>query len=164
MPEPLVYSKPPSGALRLAFRLPILLYRLHLGWLLGDRFLMMTHKGRKSGIWRKVVVEVVRHDKAGQTYYIASGWGKKSDWYKNILKNPKVIVNSGGKKMEAVAETLTEDQAIPVFRDYATRHPVAFRGLSKFMIGESLDASNDSLQRAAQILPLVALKPLDGNQ
>jgi len=35
--------------LRLAFRLPIYLYRLDLGWLLGHRFLLLVHRGRESG-------------------------------------------------------------------------------------------------------------------
>src|SRR5215212_10162331 len=39
----------PAGALRLAFRLPIYLYRLDLGWLLGHRFLLLVHRGRESG-------------------------------------------------------------------------------------------------------------------
>ncbi|MBE3142614.1 MAG: hypothetical protein IMZ61_01640 [Planctomycetes bacterium] len=39
----------PRGLLRLSLRLPILLYKAHLGWVLGDRFLMLTHTGRKSG-------------------------------------------------------------------------------------------------------------------
>ena len=164
MPEPLIDSKPPRGILRLFFRLPIWLYHLHLGWLLGDRFLLLTHKGRKSGLPREVVVEVVNHDKSNQTYFIASGWGKKSDWYKNIQVNHRVTIQSGGNKMEAIAETLDADQAVAEFREYASRHPSAFRNLSKFMIGEALDGSDESLERAAHLLPLVALKPFNGTK
>lgn len=36
----------PTGALRLAFRLPIYLYRLGLGQLLGHRFMLLTHRAR----------------------------------------------------------------------------------------------------------------------
>src|SRR5215204_4945342 len=39
----------PTGALRLAFRLPIYLYWLGLGQLLGHRFMLLTHRGRRSG-------------------------------------------------------------------------------------------------------------------
>jgi len=45
----------PTGASRLAFRLPIYLYRLNLGWLLGHRFLMLVHRGRRSGLLRETV-------------------------------------------------------------------------------------------------------------
>ena len=50
----------PSGTLRLVFRLPIYLYRLNLGWLLGHRGLLLTHQGRKSGLLRETVLEVIR--------------------------------------------------------------------------------------------------------
>ncbi|MFL7870015.1 MAG: nitroreductase family deazaflavin-dependent oxidoreductase, partial [Anaerolineales bacterium] len=76
-----IVDTPPSKALRFGLRLPIWLYRLRLGWLLGDRFLMLTHTGRKSGLPRHVVIEVVQHDKETDTYYVVSGWGEKSDWY-----------------------------------------------------------------------------------
>jgi hypothetical protein len=64
MPARLSETHPPRGLLRLALRLPIWLYRWRLGWLLGDRFLLLTHTGRKSGLPRQVVLEVVHHDEA----------------------------------------------------------------------------------------------------
>jgi hypothetical protein len=44
--------------LRLAFRLPIYLYRLDLGRLLGHRFLLLVHQGRRSGLLRETALEV----------------------------------------------------------------------------------------------------------
>src|SRR5690348_10009358 len=73
-------STPPSGVLRLVLRLPIALYRLKLGWLLGQRFVLLHHIGRKSGQVRETVVEVVVHDRASDTYSIVSGWGKRANW------------------------------------------------------------------------------------
>ncbi len=92
-----IVDRPPSKALRLGLRLPIWLYRARLGWLLGDRFLMLTHTGRKSGLPRQTVIEVVQHDKGTDTYYVVSGWGEKSDWYQNIRKSPSVTVHVGGR-------------------------------------------------------------------
>jgi hypothetical protein len=54
----------PRGLVRIAVRLPILLYWLGLGWLLGHRFLLLTHRGRVSGQVRHTVLEVIRHDRA----------------------------------------------------------------------------------------------------
>jgi hypothetical protein len=82
----------PRGLTRLAFRLPIWLYRLRLCWLLGERFLMLTHIGRKSGRPRYTVIEVVRHDRASDCYVIASGFGAHTDWFRNIQKNHNVLV------------------------------------------------------------------------
>ena len=59
-------SKPPRGLLRFLLRLPIWLYQLHLGFLLGHRFLLLTHTGRRSGLLRRTVVEVVSYDRRYQ--------------------------------------------------------------------------------------------------
>ena len=44
------------------FKLPLLLYRLHLGWLLGKRFMQLTHVGRHSGKVRRTILAVLRFD------------------------------------------------------------------------------------------------------
>ncbi len=43
-------NKQPHGPLRLLLPMPILLYRVHMGWLLGGGFLKITHIGRKSSL------------------------------------------------------------------------------------------------------------------
>ena len=73
-------TRPPHGLMRWLLRAPVWLYRLGLGGLLGDRFLLLTHIGRKSGQLRQNVLEVVEHDEATGAYVIASGWGDKADW------------------------------------------------------------------------------------
>jgi deazaflavin-dependent oxidoreductase (nitroreductase family) len=120
-------TKPPRGLLRWLLRLPIWLYRLRLGWLLGDRFLVLTHIGRTSGRARQNILEVVGHDEATDTYIIASGWGEHADWLRNIQKNRHVLVDVHGRRFEALAERLSEAAATREARDYARRHPRAFR-------------------------------------
>jgi deazaflavin-dependent oxidoreductase (nitroreductase family) len=151
-------SSPPRGLARLAFRLPIWLYRLRLGWLLGDRFLMLTHIGRKSGLPRQAVIEVVRHDRASDTYIIASGFGPHVDWFRNIQKNPNVVVQSGARRLEAVAERLPLDVAADELRSYAQRHPRAFHMITKLLIGQELDGSTESWRQLATTVPMVALR------
>ncbi len=68
-----IVSHPPDKALRFGLRLPIWLYRMKLGWLLGNHFLLLVHIGRKSGKSRQTVIEVVQHDKKTDTYYVVSG-------------------------------------------------------------------------------------------
>ncbi len=63
-----LFSLPlPHGILGWLLKLPIGLYRVHLGSLLGDRFLMLTHIGRKTGRSHHTVIEVVLHDRANET-------------------------------------------------------------------------------------------------
>ena len=91
-----IRKSPPRGLLRLAARTPIWLYRLRLGWLLGGRFLMLTHIGRKTGRPRQVVLEVVRHDRDSNSFIVASGWGEQSNWFQNVQKTPQVWCKAAG--------------------------------------------------------------------
>jgi hypothetical protein len=73
MPEKIGTPQPPRGFKRLFLRTPIWCYRLGCGWLLGKRFLLLTHTGRLSGFSRQTVLEVVDYDPDTDTYVIASG-------------------------------------------------------------------------------------------
>lgn len=64
----------PKGWLHALLRIPILLYRVHMGWLLGHRFLLLTHVGRKSGTRHHTVLEVVCYASLSRTCIVASGW------------------------------------------------------------------------------------------
>lgn len=150
----------PSGLLRALFRLPIVLYRMNLGPLLGGRFLMLTHRGRKSGLPRRTVVEVVSNDEATGTYYVAAAWRERSDWYLNILKNPRVGVQVGNRKFEAEAIQTSREEAERVLWEYAQRHPVAFRELTLVMLGERLPSTRETCLRVAESVPVISLKPV----
>ena len=154
---------PPSKALRFGLRLPIWLYRAHLGWLLGSRFLMLTHTGRKSGLPRQVVIEVVQHKKETGAYYVVSGWGEKSDWYQNIRKTPSVTIHTGGRTFQSEAEFVSKENAVPILESYARNHPVAFQELSGLFLGEHGKPSRDAPERIAEKMPMVAFHPENGS-
>ena len=154
----ILHMRPPHGLTRLAARLPIWLYQAGLGWLLGDRFLMLTHIGRKSGLSRQVVLEVVAHDKGDDTYVVASGWGERSDWFRNIQHNPEVVVTTGRRRFAARSCWLSTDEATQTLCDYVRRHPVVGRNVGKLILGEPLDGREESCRRVAEVIPLVALR------
>lgn len=149
--------QPPRGLSRLLWRLPIVLYRAHLGWLLGERFLLLTHIGRKSGRPRQAVIEVVRHDLAEDTYYSVSGFGEKADWFRNILKTPEVSIQVGRRTVSAQAERLSNEGAEDELLNYSRRHPTAFNNLAGFL-GYNLDGSDASIRALANLLPVVRFR------
>ena len=153
-------TDPSKGLLRIGVRLPVLLYRSRMGWILGGRFLMPTTTGRKAGLPRRTVLEVELHDQETHTYYIASGWGEKSDWFRNIQKTPTVAVNVGLRQFEAMAIRLSQEEAECVLTDYARQHPHSARFLMRLMIGLQLDTAEDQSRSLAHSIPLVALKPV----
>lgn len=149
----------PSGISRLLYRSPIWLYDLHLDRILGNRFLKLTHTGRSSGLPRQVVLEVVKHEPQSGTYYVASAWGDRSDWVKNIRANPRVTVQVCGQQHEMLAEQLTPDQGEGIILDYAGKHPTTMVNLARYM-GYQLDGSEADFRELGHLLLMFALKPL----
>ncbi len=149
----------PCGFLRFALRLPIWLYHLRLGWLLGERFLLLTHTGRKSGLARQTVIEVVRHDKTTGTYFVASGFGHKTDWLLNIKQNPNVLITVRQRAHLAHARLLSESDSAKELLDYAKRHPIAFRELSALLTGKSIEATEENCRQFAKSAPITAFEP-----
>lgn len=150
--------EPPTGVTRVLFRLPTVLYRLHLGWLLGGRFLLLGHVGRRSGRRRRVVLEVVEHDAAAGTYTIVSGYGTRADWYRNLLAHPRVELTVGGRRRRALAVPVAAGEGGEVLLRYARRHPRAIRGLVRFT-GFQADGSDAGYRRIGEQLVFLRLEP-----
>lgn len=156
--KPILRSRP-TGILRLTFHLPIHLYRLNLGWLLGHRFLLLTHSGRKSGRIYQTVLEVVRYDSATRESIVLSGWGKRADWYRNTEASPALEVRIGHERYVLPRQRFLapeEDQA--VISEYAHHHPLAFRFLAR-AFGYPLDRTEAERKQFAESLRLVAFRP-----
>ncbi|MCA9995353.1 MAG: nitroreductase family deazaflavin-dependent oxidoreductase [Anaerolineales bacterium] len=134
--------KRPFGLQRLFFRFPIYLYRAHLGWLLGKRFLLLNHTGRKSGLPRQTVLEVAHYDVASDTYTIASGFGTRSDWYRNLQHNPDVAIQIGRRKTAAHARFLSPDESGQAMVRYAQQYPQMAKRLIQ-VLGFEGDGSDD---------------------
>ena len=154
---------PPRGCSRLIWRLPIWLLRAHLGWLLTSHFLLVEHVGRKSGKTRRVVLEIIKHDKASDIYFVAAGFGPSSDWYLNLVKTPRARIQSGFRKADAVAEVMPIDDAERIITDYARRYPASIRMLAK-ILGYEVRQGEHDYRGFAKFLPIVALKVIGENE
>jgi deazaflavin-dependent oxidoreductase (nitroreductase family) len=74
---------------------------------LGGRFVLLKHTGRRSGVVRQTVLEVVDHDDAFAQVVVCSGWGERSDWYRNVSADPSISFESKGSvTMEAMEERI----------------------------------------------------------
>lgn len=133
-------------------RAPIWLYRAGFGFLFGSRLLMLEHTGRKTGAQRYVVLEVVARPTPG-TFIVASGFGAKADWFRNIEANSQVMLYLGGyRPRRADARILDRCDASAALADYASAHPRAWRTLRP-VFQTTLGAQIDD---QATTLPLVA--------
>lgn len=110
-------------------RAPIWLFRARLGFMTGSRLLMLEHTGRNTGAKRYVVLEVVSRPEPGK-YVVASGFGQRAQWFRNIRANSSVRVFIGGHAPRpAIAYILDPSDARAALQAYAHDHPRAWRNL-----------------------------------
>jgi hypothetical protein len=86
--------------------------------------------------------------------YVPAAYGRKSDWYRNLLVGPQAEVNHRGKRIKVVAETVSIETATEEFTRYAADHPRSARNLGKLM-----GIPFDDPRGVAEKIPLVALRP-----
>ncbi len=140
-------------------RAPIRLYRWHLGWLLGKRFLLLTHTGRTTGQPRQVVLEVAGYDPRSDTYLVASGFGSRAQWYRNIRRNPDVTIQVGRRRTIAVASPLTPEASGHAMAKYASQYPRIAARLMR-VCGLEVDGTTDDFYLVGRDhVPFVRLTP-----
>lgn len=119
-------------------RAPIALYRAGLGFLFGARLLMLEHTGRRTGLPRYVALEVVDHPDPN-VYVVASGFGEKAQWFRNVMAHPDVRVWTGGRRgVPASARRMATAEADATLRRYIAAHPRAWDAMSA-VLDRSID-------------------------
>ena len=69
-------------------------------------FALITTIGRRSGLPRRQPVRAVRLD---GRLVIASIHGDRSDWYRNLVRNPRVLVKLGSRTFSGNARCLLDE-------------------------------------------------------
>lgn len=137
------------------FRAPISLYRVGLGFLLGRRFLMLEHLGRKSGQPRRTVLEVVVDDP--DAAYVAAAWGAEAQWLQNVRANPDVVFHLGSRRYETKAEIVEKRMAHELMARYASAHPKVLDRLAAFILEDPGDTPGEQAAQVAASVPMVRL-------
>ena len=137
---------------------PRIAYALGLGPLIGRLVLLLTTRGRKTGLLR---VTPLQYEQIEGKYYVASAFGTRTDWYRNILADPGVRVRVGRKVFNAIAEPSTDPGQIADFLEYRlARHPRMI-GMMLRAEGLSPSPSRQDLESLADEKALVILHPGD---
>jgi len=152
---------PPNAALRRVFRAPVYLYRWKCGWLLGHRFLLLIHLGRRTGRRRHTVLEVMEYRREGPEAVVMSAFGRNADWLRNIeaIPNPRVVI--GSQSFIAAHRFLDEEEAVQAIAGYEQRNwviaPIIRSVLSRFL-GWRYRGSATDRRRLVKQLPLIAFR------
>ena len=143
------------------FKLPILQYKLGLGWVIGRYILLLTTTGRKTGLPRYTPLEY-EYDREHDRYRIAAGWGGNTDWYRNLLADPHLTVQVGRRKFAAIAEPAPDEEVARYMMEVSQRHPRMDRVWNRWS-DRPVDGSFESYLYAAKFFPSVWLEPVEKN-
>jgi len=148
--------------LRSAFALPDRVYALGAGRLLGHRFVRLTHTGRRSGRQFHVVVEVARYDRRSGEAVVVSGFGRRADWYRNLVAGGPAYVDFGHGPRRADHRELDTEEALAVFAHYERHNRLLmplFRPALSALLGWRYDGSEGARRRLVEAMPMLALRP-----
>jgi deazaflavin-dependent oxidoreductase (nitroreductase family) len=151
----------PGPVLRRLLALPAGAYRVDAGWLLGHRFLLLTHRGRRTGRVYRTVLEVMRWQPARAEAVVMSGFGPASQWYRNVRAGGALEIRLGRERFHPAVRPLSEDEAVAVLADYERRNRLIapmVRAVLTRLAGVRYDGSDSSRRRVVQALPLVAFR------
>lgn len=102
---------------------PTLMFRLGLGRIMPGSFVLITHRGRKSGALRRTCVEAIHRDPATGEFVVFSSRGDRADWYRNLQAAPPVEVQVRGRRFAPRQHFLSAGEVLPLLRSYVERHP-----------------------------------------
>lgn len=124
---------------RALVRAPIWLYRLRIGFVLGQRMLLLEHRGRRSGLARHTVLEVIDRPRPG-SYVVAAGFGHRAQWCRNVLADPRVRISVGFRRaVPARVVPLSSTAVEATLTRYAEQHPKAWS-----VLGPTLQSALDA--------------------
>ena len=116
---------PANGLRKALFKMPILLWRLGLGPIIGRVLILITQTGRKSGLPRRTMVE---YHKLDGVKYAPCAFGPQSDWYQNILADSHLTIQTAYGVESVTATRVTSDQELlAVYNLFRRRDPPLLR-------------------------------------
>ena len=107
----------------------------------GRDLLLLTTTGRKSGRQYTTPIVFTRSDDRLLVYGSNSGGASHPDWYLNLLADPRVVVEVGAERYEAIATPLEPEERNREFAAQVARNPVF----------------GDYEQKTDRVIPVIAL-------
>jgi deazaflavin-dependent oxidoreductase (nitroreductase family) len=137
---------------------PQLAYRLGLGPIIGRKVLLLTTKGRKSGLHR---VTPLQYEEINGDFYLGSARGQKADWFRNIVAHPMVEVRVGSRHFRGHAEQVTDPERIADFLQVRLNNNPKFVGAIMRAAGYSGKPDREQLLSYVMGRAMVIVHPLD---
>jgi deazaflavin-dependent oxidoreductase (nitroreductase family) len=85
--------------------------------------IVLHHTGRRSGQPRKTGLQQIYQDRDSGRYFVAAAYGPTSDWWRNTVANPRVMVEVDGRVIEAVAAPVDSEEAVAIMEAAIEENP-----------------------------------------
>ncbi len=138
-------------------KMPLVLYRLGLGRMLGKRFMLLTHKGRRSGKVYRTVLAVLRFNEKTREVLAVSPWSA-SNWYRNIQATPALEVETGDVRYAPAQRDLSPEEIAALFVEFRKEHPIFSRMIARIP-GWNIDSTYAEFLALARTLRGVSFYP-----
>jgi deazaflavin-dependent oxidoreductase (nitroreductase family) len=127
-----------------------------MGTPLGGWILLLRVRGRKSGLVREHALSYLVAD---GSVWVMAGFGRRTEWYRNLLADPQVEVVLPGRALRCRAEIADE----PEVRSHIIPRLARAAGLPGYLIGvDPYRASPVAVMSATAWVPLIRLRPENG--
>ncbi|MBZ0302063.1 MAG: nitroreductase family deazaflavin-dependent oxidoreductase [Anaerolineae bacterium] len=147
----------PKGLSRYLIRLPIWVYQSGLGRLMsGMRLMVLTTWGRQSGLPRHTAIEYRTH---GSKIYVVSAWGRRPNWYRNLIAQPVVRVRLGRQTFSARAQVVEDaGEALRVLYLFRKRAPFIYDPILTYL-SDHQSVNSRTLPDVSHKFTIVRLDP-----
>jgi deazaflavin-dependent oxidoreductase (nitroreductase family) len=150
-------SDPQRPLMRAFLRTPIMLYRTPLRAMLGPFYVLIEHRGRKSGRVCRTVVDRLHTDRETGEVFVTSAWGDKSDWFRNIQAAPASGVWIGRRRFEPIQRIVELEEAYEIHRKAKEERPLAIRfGLA--LVNYPFPKTEKDLRELTRFMPVVGFR------
>jgi hypothetical protein len=105
------------------------------------------------------VLEVVHYDPRTHESVACSGWGRRADWYRNIIADPPTALETGGRRYENPRfRELPPEENYPIVAEYVRRLPRVARPLA-YRLGLDVRGPENQRRAHSEQLLLIAFRP-----
>jgi deazaflavin-dependent oxidoreductase (nitroreductase family) len=148
---------------RFLFRVPLRLRRWGIGGferLLGVDWIVLTTRGRRTGRPHDVMLDVVGHDPAADTFFVQPADGRRADWVRNVTADARVLAEIHGRRFDARVVDVTGPEGAEVVLRFVRSHPWYAR-IVVWLVGyvDRLDVPDAVLRARLATTPVFAIRP-----
>ncbi|WP_173154515.1 nitroreductase family deazaflavin-dependent oxidoreductase [Phytohabitans suffuscus] len=122
-----------------------------------ERYLMIEHTGRRTGLTRRTIVESVQKTPDGGVM-VASALGTKSAWFRNVRDSGKARIHHGRRRYDASVRIVPPGERAAPLTAFSAAHPKAARLYARRFRGPGEPATTTIADYPDKVL-LVEFRP-----